>query len=114
MFKLKADPTFVAKVELPVSGRKSVKVALIFKHRTKDELNEWLKGSKTRSDEDTFMEMVAGWVSDEAEAKSHEAEPFAEEFSLENVKVLLQHRIGVALASYQVYIDELTRHREKN
>lgn len=101
MFKLKADPTFSAKVAFPVAGGASVDVPITFKHRTKAELNEWLKGSKTRSDEDTFLDMVQGWEIDEP-------------FTKENVAILLQHHIGVALAAYEVYINELTRHREKN
>lgn len=101
MFKLKADPTFSAKVPFPVAGGTSVDVSLTFKHRTKAELNKWLEGSKSRSDEDTFLDMVEGWEIDEP-------------FTKENVAILLQHHIGVALATYQVYVDELTRHREKN
>jgi hypothetical protein len=107
MFKLKADPTFTAKVAFPVSGGASVDVELTFKHRTKAELNKWLEEGKrkedgtVRSDEQTFLEMVEGWKIDEPYTK-------------ENVEILLQHHMGVALATYQVYLDELTRHREKN
>lgn len=101
MFKLKADPTFSAKVAFPVAGGDSVDVSLTFKHRTKAELHKWLEDSKTRGDEETFLDMVSGWDIDEP-------------FSKENVAVLLQHHIGVALAAYQVYLNELTRHREKN
>jgi hypothetical protein len=101
MFKLKADPTFEAKVAFPVHGGASVDVKLTFKHRTKAELSKWLEGRAGRSDEETFLDMVEGWNLDEP-------------FSKENVQILLEHHIGVALAAYQVYIDELTRHREKN
>jgi hypothetical protein len=101
MFKLKADPTFSAKVAFPVPGGASVDVSLTFKHRTKVDLGKWLEGRGDRSDVETFLEMVDGWALDEP-------------FSKENVQILLDHHIGVALATYQVYIDELTRHREKN
>ncbi|MDM0041881.1 phage tail assembly chaperone [Variovorax sp. J22R193] len=108
MFKLKADPTFQAKVAFPVFGGASVDVQLTFKHRTKAELAKWLEegrqtteGSVRRTDEQTFFEMVVGWEIDEP-------------FNKENVAILLDHHIGVALATYQTYIDELTRHREKN
>ncbi|MBT2333625.1 hypothetical protein J7E49_06870 [Variovorax paradoxus] len=101
MFKLKADPTFEAKVEFPVAGGASVPVKLTFKHRTKAELAKWLEGRAGRSDEETFCDMVEGWEINEP-------------FSKENVAILLQHHIGVALAAYQTYVDELTRHREKN
>jgi hypothetical protein len=101
MFKLKADPTFSAKVAFPVSGGASVDVELTFKHRTKAELSKWLEGRAGRSDDESFLDMVEGWKLDEP-------------FNKGNVEILLQHHIGVALATYQVYIDELTRHREKN
>lgn len=101
MFKLRADPTFSKEVAFPVAGGDSVNVALTFKHRTKKELNDWVAGSKDRTDEASFMDMVQGWDIDEP-------------FTKENVAILLQHHIGVALATYQVYIEELTRHREKN
>lgn len=108
MFKLKADPTFVAEVAFPVAGAASVPVSLTFRHRTKAELDKWLEagkpkedGSQRRTDEQTFFEMVEAWSLDEP-------------YTRENVDVLLQHRIGVALATYQTYLNELTRHREKN
>jgi len=108
MFKLKADPTFEAKVAFPVHGGASVDVKLTFKHRTKAELTKWLEdgrpgkdGKSKRSDEQTFFEMVEGWDIDEP-------------YTRENVDILLQHHIGVALATYQTYLDELSRHREKN
>lgn len=101
MFKLKANPTFSAKVPFPVAGEDSVDVSLTFKHRTKSELTKWIEGGKTRSDEDTFLDMVEGWEIDEP-------------FNKENVAILLQHHIGVSVAAFHVYTDELMKHREKN
>jgi len=101
LFKLKADPTFEAKVAFPVAGGKSVDVLLTFKHRTKAELAKWIEGRAGRKDAESFLDMVEGWELDEP-------------FSKETVEVLLENRIGVALATYQTYVDELTRHREKN
>lgn len=101
MFKLKAEPTFTAKVEFPIAGGESVEVALTFKHRTKAELNKWLEGRADRKDVETFLDMVVGWEIEEP-------------FNKKNVEMLLDQRIGVALATYQVYLNELTRHREKN
>lgn len=114
MFKLKADPTFSAKVEIPVAGGPSVPVVFIFKHRTQSELIEWDKGIQGRSDFESFMDMVQGWVTDKAEAKTFQAEELSEEFTPENVKLLLEERIGVALATKNVYYVELTKAREKN
>lgn len=101
MFKLKAEPTFSAKVAFPVAGGKSVDVDLTFRHRTKSELDKWLGSRKGADDVSSFMDMVQGWGLDE-------------EFSKENVEILLEHHIGVPRAVFQVYIDELTGQREKN
>lgn len=101
MFKLKAEPTFAAKVAFPVAGGSSVEVELTFKHRTKSELDKWLKARKGADDVGSFMDMVQAWE-------------LEEDFTRANVEVLIEHHIGVAIATYQVYLDELTKHREKN
>lgn len=100
-FTLKADPTFLAKVAFPVAGGESVEVALTFKHRTKSGLDEFLKTRDDRTDVESFMEMVVGWE-------------LSDEFKKENVELLLENHIGVALATYKKYVDELVQHRAKN
>ena len=100
-FALKANPTFAATVAFPVAGGESVDVCLTFKHRTKSQLDEFLKTRDNRSDVDSFMEMVVGWE-------------LSDEFKKENVEVLLENHIGVALATYKTYIDELVQARAKN
>jgi hypothetical protein len=99
--KLAAHPTFDAKVGIPVAGGAPVEVLLTFRHRTKDKLNEWIKGREGQEDLDTFMDMVAGWELDEP-------------FERANVEILLQNHIGAALAAYLVYLDELTKHKQGN
>jgi hypothetical protein len=101
MFKIAANPTFVAPVDIPVAGGKDHTAKFTFKHRTKDELIEWRKSITGKVDTDLFLEMVEGW-------------DLTEEFSKENVDLLLQHRQGVAWNTYMVYIEELGKHREKN
>jgi hypothetical protein len=103
MAKLRIDPapTFNADVDVPVAGGASVPVQMTFRHRTRDELDEFIKGRANKTDDQSFMDMVVGW-------------DFEDEFSEENVRRLLQKRIGVALATFHKYIDELTKAREKN
>lgn len=93
-----ATPTFQMPVPVPVPGAKAVEVPFTFKHRTKDELAAFAASRQDRTDTDTFMEMVVGWG-------------FEDEFNRENVDLLLQNRIGTALAVYQTYISELTKFR---
>lgn len=100
-FILKANPTFAAKVAFPVAGGKSVDVLVTFKHRTKTELDEFLKTRDGRTDVESFMEMVVGWDLEDA-------------FNRENVELLLENHLGVALATWKAYLDELVQHRTKN
>lgn len=99
--KLVAEPTFKALVNIPVAGCDAVPVMFVFKHRTKDELDEFIKTRADKPDVDSFLEMVAGW-------------DLEDKFTPENAALLLQNRIGTALATYKVYIDELIGARAKN
>lgn len=105
-FVLKADPTFTAKVGFPRSGGDSVDVELTFKHRTKSALAEWLEARHGKKDVEAFTDMVVGWDLTDGDV--------AYEFTKANVELLLENYIGVALATYHTYIDELTKHRAKN
>ena len=100
-FSLKANPTFTAKVGFPQAGGDTVDVSLTFKHRTKSGLDEFLTSRADRTDVDAFLEMVVGWE-------------LSDEFNRENVETLLENHIGVALATYKTYIDQLVQHRAKN
>lgn len=98
---LKANPTFQAKVGVPVAGAEDQEVLLTFKHRTKKALAEFVKSRAKKSDIESFMEMVEGW-------------DLEDEFSQDNVDELLENHIGLAVNTYRTYIDELTKAREKN
>ena len=99
--KLVADPTFKAKVLIPVAGGEPVPVEFTFKHRTRTALDEFINARTGKSDADAFMEMVVAW-------------DFEEEFNRESVDLLLENYIGTALAVYRVYIDELVQAKVKN
>ena len=93
---LVANPTFKAKVPIPVAGGVAVEVEFTFKHRTKTALDEFIKSRADKSDAESFMAMVEGWELEDA-------------FNAENVEVLLQNYIGTALATYRVYVDQLVQ-----
>lgn len=99
--KLVAEPTFKALVNIPVAGCDAVPVMFVFKHRTKDELDEFIKTRADKSDSESFLGMVSGW-------------DLEDEFTPENVETLLQNHIGTALATFRVYVDELVGARVKN
>lgn len=99
--KLIPDPTFKAKVAIPVKGGESVDVMLTFKGRTRDEMKEFTESRKDKTDLETFNEMVTGWDLDDA-------------FTPENVERLLQNYIGAGVAAYMVYIAEHYKHKAGN
>ena len=94
-FKLDPDPVFRAKVSIPVHGGKSAEVEFGFRHRTRDELYEFMKGIEKMEDVAIVMAVAASWEL---------SDPFTEE----NVRKMLQNYMcsGKAIASR--YIDELT------
>ena len=96
-----ANPTFKAKVGIPVAGGESVDVMMTFKHRTKTALDEFIKSRADKSDTDSFMDMVCGW-------------DLEDEFNPANVELLLENHIGAALAVYRSYVEELLAAKVKN
>ncbi|AKJ28842.1 phage tail assembly chaperone [Caldimonas brevitalea] len=69
MLKLKANPTFKAKVEIPIPGGEKVAVEFEFKHMPRSEFEGWLnerraqieEGIKPNQDVDTIMKVACGW-----------------------------------------------------
>lgn len=98
---LKANPTFHAKVGIPVAGASPITVDFTFKHRTKSELDAFMKSRADVTDVDTVMAMVEGWELDEP-------------FDREGVELLLENYAGAALALYLAYVDELLAAKRKN
>lgn len=96
-----ANPTFKAMVGIPIAGSEPVQVELIFKHRTKDDLNQFIKDRPGKSDEESFMDMVCGWELEDP-------------FDTESVNKLLQNYSGTGLATFRVYLDELLQAKIKN
>jgi hypothetical protein len=103
MLKLKANPTFTAKVEIPApGGAASIKVE--YKHMSKDQYAEFIEAeSKTkRTDEEALMDIVVGWSGVDTE------------FSKDSVRELCQQYHKAASAIVTTYITELTQARAGN
>lgn len=98
---LMAQPTFFADVPIPVAGKGEVKVKFEFKHRTRDELEAWLKSRGERTDVQAMLDMVKSWELDD-------------EFNAENMTTLLQSYVGAARATIDTYIDHLIKGRSGN
>ena len=99
--KLIAEPTFPARVEVPLAGGAVAEVVMTFKHRTRTQLDEYIASRAGKTDVESFMEIVSGW-------------DLEDEFTAANVELLLENHIGAALAVYKTYLKELVGAREKN
>ena len=99
MLKLQPDPTFRAKVGIPVPGGESVEIEIECKHLAKDVLDPKLK---ELTDDQFAAEVVCGW--------SGVDEPF----SAENLAYLLNHHAGASREIVLAYLRELTGARQGN
>lgn len=102
-FKLDPNPTFKAKVSIPVPGGKAEPVEFTFKHFTRDEYVALFTGEdgEAKTDHKLLTEILSGWDLDD-------------EFSGVNIERLLQNYHGAARAIVQVFADQLGQNRLGN
>lgn len=100
-FKLKAKPTFKAKVKIHVPGEEPGEIEFEFRHRTRDELKAFLAKADRRKPEDVILDLAVGW---DAEG----------EFARGSITELVQQFHGADAAVLQRYIDELLGQRLGN
>lgn len=99
--QLQPNPTFRAKVGIPVAGGEPVEVEFTFKHRTRDALQQFIDDGEKIEAEDRILAMVEGWE-------------LADPFTRENVRTLVQNYIAAPMAIFETYLDELVKARRKN
>lgn len=99
MLKLQPDPTFKAKVGIPVPGGAAAEIEIECKHLMKDALEPKLK---ELTDDQFAAEVVVGWSGvDEA-------------FSADALSYLLNRYSGAAREIVLAYLRELTGARSGN
>jgi hypothetical protein len=103
MLKLKPDPTFTTRVEIPAPGG-SVSIKVEFKHMSKDAYLAFIKneGEIKRSDEEAIMDIAVGWSGVDGE------------FNRENVAELCQQYHAAPRAIVEAFIRELTQFKLGN
>lgn len=102
--QLIANPTFKANVPIPIPGGNPVNVQFTFKHRNKDELQEFFDALKdNKEDIELIMAMASGWELDEP-------------FDKDNIEMMITQYVGSAVAILETYISHATGsvHRAKN
>lgn len=99
--KLNPEPTFKAKVAIPVPGAKSADVEFTFRHRTREAFSEWLVSLDNKEKVEAVMDVALGWDLDD---------PFNEA----TVAQLLSSYIGAFQPILDKYMDELVQAKQKN
>jgi len=105
MLKLQPNPTFKAKVGIPVPGEeKPAEIVCVFAHMTRDEFRDFAapEASATRRDADSLARILRGW------------EDVDVPFSADAVEQLCQQYHGAAFAISSVFVQELTKARLGN
>lgn len=101
-FSLVPDPTFKAKVDIPVPGKKAQKLEFTFKWRNLDAFREFMDGlGDYEDDAAVVLEIVTGWELSDA-------------FTPENVEKLVKNYIGSAGAILNTYLRENAAARTGN
>lgn len=100
--KLKPNPTFPLKVGVHVPGHEPDEVVLTAKHRSKDDMAEFIKAvSDMKDDASVILAIATGWDLDN-------------EFSEENVRALVNDYVDAPRAVFERYLEELSGNRRKN
>jgi hypothetical protein len=99
--KLNPDPTFKAKVAIQAPGSGVDPVEFTFKHRTRDEMDAFLKVSPELKDAALIMEMATGWE-------------LVDAFTPENINKLVQNYITAPQTIFEAYLEEMVKARRKN
>lgn len=98
---LAVNPTFPATVTVPKAGGDPVTLKLTCKHRTKAQLDEFIKSRADKEDAASILDMATGWDLDDA-------------FTPENIETMCQNYIAAPLEIYRAYIDQLVGAKAKN
>lgn len=99
--KLIPDPTFQAKVAIPVAGKGEVDLVFTFKHRTRSEMQAFLAQHQELDDVKLVTGCASGWE-------------LADEFNDANVAEFASQYIAGPSAVFETYCAELIGARRKN
>jgi hypothetical protein len=105
MLTLNPQPTFVAPALITVPGQaEPVSISVTWRHKSRTELDAWLKGLSSRDDHEVLSEVIAGW--DEADVDSP--------YSVDALCALLNNYPRAAMDLMAAYSRALYEGRAKN
>lgn len=105
MFKITPNPTFPAEIAIPVPGGGKEKLKLVFKHKNREQLEEYIERSRGATPDEEpslLMEIIDGW------------QDVDQEFSREALAELLRNHHGAGFHIFDGYLEELTGRRRGN
>ena len=102
MFKLQPNPTFWAKVEIPVPGNDPMPLEVEFRHKRREEARVFAEALPSRPALESLREIVAGWRGADRE------------FSDSALAELHDNYVAAADRILGAYFDELRGARRKN
>ena len=94
-------PTFPFSVTIPKAGDAPVTLKLTGKHRTKSQLDDFLKSRAEKEDVASIQDMATGW-------------DLEDEFNGDNIDLMCQNYIAAPLEIYRAYIAQLIGEKAKN
>jgi hypothetical protein len=108
MFRLTPSPTFKTLVPLSQPGvERPLDVAFEFRHKSKDQVADWLARMPGRSDQDNLHEVIVSWgiVDDKGEPVP---------YTITALATLLNNYPTANSEIFAKYLSELTKAKEKN
>jgi hypothetical protein len=103
MLKIIPHPEFAASVPITVPGQLApVSVDFVFRHRSRESINELLRDIQGRNDADVLNELIVAWPGIE------------EDYNRENLAVFLGNYPAAAGEIFSGYLAALTESRVKN
>ena len=77
MFNIIPDPTFEAVVDVPVPGKGTLPITLVYKHKSRTELVEFFDrvSASGKTDAEIISEIVVGWKGVSADFIGSRARP---------------------------------------
>jgi hypothetical protein len=108
-FRLNPNPTFKAAVPLSVPGlEQPLSVSMTFRHKTQEQLADWMARAPGRSDPDVLGEVLVDWDG----VQDDDGGPVP--FSYANLVALLGNYPASKGEIFSTYLAELTKAKRKN
>lgn len=102
MFRLEPNPTFRAKIKIPVPGQTSAVLDIEFRHKTRKAAMKFGQSLEGRDEVEALEEIIVNWSNCE------------QDYSRDALAQLIENYPGAFLAITAGYADELVHGRRGN